>query len=202
MSIPSEQQSRSEMEVEDSIYFDLEDIYKLLKKEAETPSLQAIDLDTFQKIATSLSNLKGHSYEDIGESKIRDRMVDLIANSTRLLIDARQHKILRHDDNEPLDYSKLTDEEKYILDGERESGKRISEVIAATINGRAKVLELISARVRARQIVVRFLKPMEQFIGVDMGKYGPFQPEDVATLPFENARSMIETDVAVEVRVE
>jgi DNA replication factor GINS len=43
---------------------------------------------------------------------------------------------------------------------------------------------------------------MEQFIGVDMGKYGPFQPEDVATLPFENARSMIETDVAVEVRVE
>jgi DNA replication factor GINS len=129
-------------------------------------------------------------------------MVDLIANSTRLLIDARQHKILRHDDNEPLDYSKLTDEEKYILDGERESGKRISEVIAATINGRAKVLESISARVRARQIVVRFLKPMEQFIGVDMGKYGPFQPEDVATLPFENARSMIETDVAVEVRVE
>jgi DNA replication factor GINS len=202
MSIPSEQQSRSEMEAEDSNHFDLEDIYKLLKKEAETPSLQAIDLDTFQKIATSLSNLKAHNYEDIGESKIRDRMVDLIANSTRLLIEARQHKILRPDNNEPLDYSKLTDEEKYILEGERESGKRISEVIAATINGRAKVLQSISARVRARQIVVRFLKPMEQFIGVDMSKYGPFQPEDVATLPFENARSMIETDVAVEVRIE
>lgn len=202
MSLPSDQQSRSEMKADDSDYFNLEDIYKLLKKEAETPSLQAIDLDTFQKIAASLSNLKGHSYEDVEESKIRDRMLDLIANSARLLIETRQHKIHRHAGNEPLDYSKLTDEEKYILDGERESGKRVSEVMAATINGRAKVLESISARVRARQIVVRFLKPMEQFIGVDMGKYGPFQPEDVATLPFENARSMIEHDMAVEVRIE
>jgi DNA replication factor GINS len=43
---------------------------------------------------------------------------------------------------------------------------------------------------------------MEQFIGVDMNKYGPFQVEDVASLPFENARSMIETGVAVQVHAQ
>ena len=157
-----------------------------------------MDLDTFQKIATALGNLKGQGYEDV-EAKIRDHLVDLLANSARLLIDARQHKI--HAGNDPLDYSKLTDEEKYILDGKRESDNRVREVIAATIKGRPKVLELMSARVRARQIIVRFLKPMEQFIGVDMNKYGPFQPEDVVTLPFENARSMIESDIAIEVYI-
>ena len=179
-------------------YIALKDVYKLLKKEVETPSLQAMELDTFQKIATALGNLKGQVYEDI-EAKIRDHMVDLLANSARLLINARQHKI--NVGNEPLDYSKLTDEEKYILDGKRESDNRICEVIVATIKGRPKVLESISARVRARQVIVRFLRPMEQFIGVDMNKYGPFQPEDVATLPFENARSMIESGIAVEVHV-
>jgi DNA replication factor GINS len=43
---------------------------------------------------------------------------------------------------------------------------------------------------------------MEQFIGVDMGKYGPFQQEDVATLPLENARSFIETGIAVQVHAQ
>ncbi|MGI0015882.1 MAG: hypothetical protein ACREBU_20885, partial [Nitrososphaera sp.] len=49
---------------------------------------------------------------------------------------------------------------------------------------------------------VRFLKSMESFVGVDMNKYGPFQQEDVATLPFENARSIIESGAALEVHVQ
>lgn len=194
----SGQQNSSEMGAGDSDNLALKDIYKLLKKEIEAPSLQAIEPDTFQKISMALGNLKGQGYEGI-EAKIRDRMVDLLANSARLLIETRQHKIRAG--GEPLDYSKLTDEEKYILDGKRESESRAGEVVAATVKGRPKVLESISARVRSRQIVVRFLKPMEQFVGVDMGKYGPFQPEDVATLPFENARSMVEGGLAVEVHV-
>jgi DNA replication factor GINS len=171
----------------------LKDVYKLLRKEVETPSLQTMEPDTFQKIAAALGHLKGQGYEGF-EAKIRDRMADLLATCARLLIETRQHK-MRAGDNEPLDYSKLTDEEKYILDGWR-------EVIGATVKGRPKVLESISARVRTKQIVVRFLKPMEQFIGVDMNKYGPFQVEDVASLPFENARSMIETGVAVQVHAQ
>jgi DNA replication factor GINS len=194
----SGQQNHSEMGAGDSDNLALKDVYKLLKKEIEAPSLQAIEPDTFQKITAALGNLKGQGYEGI-EAKVRDRMADLLANSARLLIEARQHKI--RGGSEPLDYSKLTDEEKYILDGKRESDRRAGEVVAATIKGRPKVLESISARVRSRQIVVRFLKPMEQFVGVDMGKYGPFQPEDVATLPFENARSMVEGGMAVEVHV-
>jgi DNA replication factor GINS len=194
----SGQQNHSEMGAGDSDNLALKDVYKLLKKEIEAPSLQAIEPDTFQKITAALGNLKGQGYEGI-EAKVRDRMADLLANSARLLIEARQHKI--RGGSEPLDYSKLTDEEKYILDGKRESDRRAGEVVAATIKGRPKVLESISARVRSRQIVVRFLKPMEQFVGVDMGKYGPFQPEDVATLPFENARSMVEGGMAVEVHI-
>lgn len=187
------------MDAGDSGHLALKDVYRLLKKEIETPTLQAIEPDTFQKIATALGNLKGQGYEGI-EARIRDRMVELLAGSAKLLIEARQAKIRAGE--EPLDYSKLTDEEKYVLGGRRESESRIDEVVAATVKGRPKVLESISARMRSKQIVVRFLKPTEAFVGVDMSKYGPFQPEDVASLPFENARSIIEAGAAIEVHVE
>ena len=160
----------------------LKDIYRLLKREIETGSLQQIEPDTFQKIAVTLGSLKGQGYEGI-EATIRDRLADLIANTARLMIEARMNKL--KSGQESVDYSRLTDEEKYALDGMTESEDRIQEVISATVKGRAKVLETISLRVRSKQVVVRFVKPVETFVGVDMNKYGPFQPEDVASLPFE-----------------
>lgn len=186
------------MDAGESDHLALKDVFKLLKKEIESPSLQAIEPDTFQKIAASLGTLKGQGYEGV-EAKLRDRMAELLASSARLLIEARQAKIRP---GEPLDYSKLTDEEKYVLDGKRESEGRMSEVVAATVKGRPKVLESMSARMRSKQIVVRFLKPIEAFVGIDMSKYGPFQLEDVGSLPFENARLIIEGGGAVEVHVE
>lgn len=177
----------------------IKDVYTLLKKEVEAPALQGIDHDIYQRIAVSLGNLKGQGFEG-AEAKVRDRMVELLSLAGKLLIVVRQRKA--RSGNEPLDYSKLTDEEKYILDGHAESESRMEQVVSAAIKGRPKVLEAISTKIRSKQILVRFIKPMEQFIGVDMGKYGPFQQEDVATLPLENARSFIETGTAVQVHAQ
>lgn len=177
----------------------LKDVYRLLKREVESSSLQAIEPDTFQKIASSLGSLQGQGYEGI-EAKIRDRLAGLLADAARLLMEARLHKL--GVGIESADYSRLTDEEKYILDGMAESDARADEVISATVKGRVKVLESVSLKFRSKQILVRFLKPLESFVGVDMNKYGPFQPEDVGTIPFENARSMIEGGLAVRISAE
>lgn len=172
------------------------DVHNLLKKEAHTPILQDLQNDAYQKIAASLGNLKGQGFEGI-EAKIRDQMVELLSESARLLIEVRKQKMLYG--SEPPDYSKLTDEEKYILDGQQESEARMQQVVVATTKGRPKVLETISAEIRSKQMIVRFVKPMEQFIGVDMSKYGPFREEDVASLPLENARSLLSGGIAVQV---
>jgi DNA replication factor GINS len=192
-----------------NISLTIEDVYNLLVTEIQIPTLQSIPLDTYQNIATLLGNIKGQGYEGI-EAKIRDRLVETISKSAQLLLECRhqklkeyQHEILSSSSSAAtaVDYSKLTDEEKYILDGEKESDKRRNAVIAATINGRPKVMESMSAKIRTKQIVIRFIKSMEQFIGVDMTKYGPFQEEDVAVLPFENARSFIEKGIAIEIHI-
>jgi DNA replication factor GINS len=193
------QQNNEEMDVSNSVSLALKDVHKMLKKEIEMPTLQTIELDTFQKIAEALGDLKGQAYEGM-EAKVRDKMAEMFANSSRLLIETRQAKISLSE--EPIDYSKLTYEEKYILDGRRELNRRADKVIYAIANGRLKALESISSKIRSKQIVVRFLKPMEAFVGMDMNKYGPFQQEDVASLPFENAHSIIDGGGAIEVYIE
>jgi DNA replication factor GINS len=193
--------------------FLLKDLHNLLLKEVQISTLQSIPLDTYQNIAIILGNLKEHGYEGI-EAKIRDRMAELISISAKLLLETRHQKLieLQQSDEQSasssspstiiteIDYSKLTDEEKYIFDGEKESGKRRTAILTAILKGRSKVLESISGKIRSRQIVVRFIKPMEQFMGINMTKYGPFQEEDVAVIPFENARSFIDNGVAVEIQ--
>jgi DNA replication factor GINS len=185
-------------------------VYDMLLKETQVPTLQSIPLDTYQDIASTLSNLKGQVYEGL-EIVIRDRMTELISQTTRLLLERRLRKVVEQEkwnssqqspspsDFQITDYSKLTDEEKYILDAEQDSVKRKDFVLMATLSGRSKILESISYKVRSKQILVRFLKPMEQFIGIDMNKYGPFHKEDVAKLPFENARSIIGSGEAIEI---
>jgi DNA replication factor GINS len=191
----------------------IKEVYTLLLKESQLPTLQLIPLDTYQTIANIISKLKGQTYEGL-EVIIRDRMLELISQATTLLLERRLQKIIEQQqsasssrsasssENPPItDYSRLTDEEKYVLDAELDSSKRKDYVLEATLSGRSKVLESISSKVRSRQILVRFLKPMEQFIGIDMNKYGPFHKEDVARLPFENARSLIGSGEAIEINL-
>lgn len=198
MSATAGQQNSNEIDAKDSASLTLKDIYKILEKEIETPTLQSISPDTFQRIAETLSSLKSEAYEGV-EAKVRDRMVEMIEVSSMLVMETRQAKISSSE--EILDYSKLTDEEKYIIDGKRESNKRTNEVMTALLKGRPKVLESISVKVRLTQIVVRFLRPIEAFVGIDMNKYGPYAQEDVASLPFENARSIIDGGGAIEVNI-
>lgn len=184
---------------EESDSISLKDACELLRREVESPTLQQVDSEIYQRIASSLGNLKGQGFEGI-EAKVRDRVVELMSTAVSLLVQVRQRKA--QSSSEHLDYSLLTDEEKYVLDGKSESQSRLGEVVAAASRGRPKVLEAISTRVRDKRIIVRFIKPMEQFVGVDMTKYGPFREEDIATLPLENARSLIEAGVTIQVHVQ
>jgi DNA replication factor GINS len=189
------------------------EIAGMLLKEVQISTLQPIPFDTYQKIALTLENLQIFEFEGI-EAKIRDTMIEMISTATRFLLEVRCHKMLDRESvvtsssssssistpKTPIDYSRLTEEEKYIMNAENESERRKKEIVLTIVNGRPKLLESISKRVRSERIVVRFVMPMEKFIGVDMEGYGPFRQEDIAVIPFENARSLIENGHAIEVQ--
>jgi DNA replication factor GINS len=192
---------------EDSGIMGLNFISGLLLKEVQIPTLQYLSPDTFQMIARFIRNLSLQKYEDI-ELKIRDELIRLTSLATRLLIEVRCLKLISEID-EGLDlpailaseqYSKLSEEEKYVLEANLDAFKKKESLVLASTEGREKMLKIFSKLVHSRKVIVRFLKPIEQFIGVDMNKYGPFLKEDVAVLPFENARSLIEDGTAEEIR--
>ena len=194
----------------------IKELFSLLLEEVQMPTLESIPLDTYKRIAATLEDLKEEEYDGLN-AHIRDRIVNMMSICVNILLDIRHLKLVeQHITREvqngktsesgwailpAADYSKLTDEEKYILDAEREFNIRKKAVLAATLQGRPKVLESISSRILLKQTVVRFIRPMEQFIGVNMTRYGPYQEEDVAMLPFENARSLIENGIAVQLDV-
>ncbi len=51
-------------------------------------------------------------------------------------------------------------------------------------------------------IVVRFLQPIPAIMGIDMKAYGPFQPEELGTIPAQNAENLIKRGIAKKVEVE
>jgi len=178
----------------------LEIAYNILLKEFQNPTLQEIPYDIYQKIAGSINNLKINEYET-QEKIIVIKMSEMFSDISSLLLQIRLEKIHELEKTQvfEIDYSKISDEEKYILDGEHQSRKRLHEIFSLINNGQPKVLEKISERIKQKRVLIRFMKPMEQFVGVDMAKYGPFNCEDVANLPLENAISLINNKIASEV---
>ena len=75
-------------------------------------------------------------------------------------------------------------------------------ILSATLNGKSKLLESVANKHKNKSTVVRFLKEMDQMVGSDLAKYGPFKVEDVATIPNENAQALIAKKIATKIRWE
>jgi DNA replication factor GINS len=184
---------------------DLDFIMELLKKETQIPKIQSMSPDIYKKIAQMIKELSIQKFENL-ELDVHHELTRLLVLSTKSLIELRTRKLLESSTaNLPYpslstdDYSKLTDEEKYIFEEERKVSQRKDLIIQSLIDGNVNNLDSISTTIRSNMIIIRFLESTDQFMGVDMAKYGPFIKEDVAILPFENARSLIERKVAVEI---
>ena len=174
---------------------DVNSLYAVLLREAENDSVQEIDPKLYNNIAEFLGNLKNQGYDGV-DSKIKDSLVKMITEITSLLLKIRIEKAKN---SVELDYSNLLDEERFILDSEDELRLRKDTILSATLSGRLKLLETVARNHRSRSVVIRFLKPIDQIVGTDLQTYGPFEAEDVATLPFENARALIGKKIAVKI---
>jgi DNA replication factor GINS len=108
-------------------------------------------------------------------------------------------KISNSDD---FDISYLLDEEKFILDSLDEQNERTEMILSATINGKSKFLESLAENHKIKKVVIRFLDNVDEIVGADLEKYGPFKAEDIATIPYENAQALIAKNIATKVRWE
>ncbi len=184
----------SNIDVDVGVDVDVKTLYEYLSREASSSSLQEVDPTLYRRIAGIFNSLKGYGYDGI-DAKIRDALISILSEIVRLMLKIRLEKVRNSDG---IDYSRLSQEELYIALVEREFRLRSNLLLSSILNGRSKVLEAIAGRVASTLVLVRFIKHVDAFIGKDNGKYGPFEAEDIAMIPFLDAIELVKQGAAIE----
>lgn len=177
---------------------DINSLHAIVLRETESDSIQEIDPNFYRNLSDFIGDLKKQEFDGI-ESKIKQSLINMASELTSLLLQNRLEKTTRSND---IDFTNLVDEEKFILDAEEQKRERTEMILAATMNGKSKFLESLSQSHKTKTVVLRILKDVDEIVGVDLEKYGPFRPEDVATLPYENAQALITKKVAAKIQWE
>ena len=177
---------------------DLKNLHVIVMQEYQTDDIQELSTDFFRNLSNFIGKLKNEEYDGI-EKKTKNEIISTATKLTELLINKRLEKISMLS---KISYSILTDEEKFVIDSNDEMNERKNMIISGIINGKSKFLEITSTKHKTKPVTVRFVKEFEEIVGVDLEKYGPFKPEDVATIPNENAQALISNGIVLKVRIE
>ena len=182
----------------ESNQIDINSLHNTVLRETENDSLLEINPNFYRFLSDFIGNLRKQEFDGV-EDKIKDTMIEMASELTSLLIQIRLEKISNPDN---FDISHLLDEEKFILDSHEEQNERIEMILSATISGKSKFLESLAENHKIKKVVIRFLSDVDEIIGADLERYGPFKVEDIATIPYENAQALIAKKIAIKVRWE
>lgn len=176
----------------------LDILYELIEKESSTDKLTAIRRSIYRDVASHMKMLRNsaHHEEKNVLSSLSMREKDLLSRMTKRLLDIRLRKASSLNEN---DMDHLIPEEKYAVEPLLVSGKRLKRVTRSILNGQVSSLEAIAKEASSRSLMVRFLQPTPSMMGVDLQTYGPFEKEDVAILPMENARPLMKAGIVSEI---
>lgn len=182
----------------ESNQIDINELHKMVLQESENEQIQEINPNFYKELSDFIGNLKKQEFDGV-ENKIKQILIQMATELTSLLLDIRLDKITK---SNKIEFKNLLDEEKFIIDSEEEQRERSEMILSATINGKSKFLESLSQNHKTKTIVVRFLKEVDEIVGSDLERYGPFKTEDIATIPYENAQALISQNIVTKVRWE
>ena len=193
----------------------MKDLYKKLyedwKRERENPSLQDLDNDYYPTMASYASKLREQNRMLDKTSvlgKIMTKEMDYVEKMLKDLLHIRLTKIIQAEmEGTPLVTANLLPDEREFHSEIRRSIGSFNDMARNIILGR---LDRAEPRLQKSTPsgdftgykVLRFLKPVPAIMGVDMKTYGPFNPEDVASLPEENAENLIRRGFAKVVEIQ
>ncbi len=187
------------------------------EKENEKPGLQNIPDELLHEMRRYSEELN-KTPTDAGTltDSITKKERGFVSQMLRGLTETRLRKIVTKElRGEPIDAQAMTPEEqrlhanlRQLLLGYRQ-GADIPEPEAPPIVQAPKPAPEPRPSVTASHeapvgdlVVVRFLKPLPAIMGVDMKAYGPFDPENVASIPRRNAVNLIRRGIAKLVKIE
>ena len=174
---------------------DLNLLFTIVMRESKSTDIQEIDSDFYVYCTEYIGKLKTEEYDNI-ESKIKKNIIGIFTDLITILIELRFNKVINSNA-----FNLLLDEEKFVVETNYDFKNKQSLILSAILNGQNKLLENITNNFQTKLIIVRFLKPCKELIGFDLSKYGPFETEDIATIPNKNAQILIDKKIAEKIFV-
>lgn len=168
----------------------------------ESSKLQSLDKRFYVDLSEYIRNLKGE-IQMLDEKTLMARLTlkedENVKKMVEDLVQTRYRKIsmaVLEDNRIPVD--NLTSEEVIIYNNLLSRMEEVESIIRSILRGYMKDIIVTE---RPKIILVRFLQDMPTIVGPNMKTYGPFKAEDIASLPIENAETLISRGIVVKVQV-
>ncbi|MBS7654792.1 MAG: hypothetical protein QXK89_07415 [Candidatus Bathyarchaeia archaeon] len=179
-----------------------DELFEAWRKERENVDLQSLPKDFYARLADYVRRIR-EERRMMDEESLRGKLLQKEEENVKKMINdlvhMRYEKIARLTvKKEIVSSTALTEEEENLYNGLSSQLEAYENLIKDILQGQRPKIKY--SRIKGF-LVVRILKEMPQIVGVDMKVYGPFKPEDIATLPEENAKALIKQGAAVEVNV-
>ena len=174
----------------------LEYLKKSLDSELQNAALLQLPRDFYSKISVYSQKLRRSSGSSTSEvaNRIIAKQAKMIDSMARQLLVVRAKKATQQ-----RALLQLLPEERYVCSAQRRFQKRFDTFIEAVSAGQPSFIEFAHRSEAERSISVRFTKRVDEVVGLDLRHYGPFEAEDVASLPAANADILITSGDAVEI---
>jgi len=159
-------------------------IRKIQREEMSEPKLSKIPEDFYQKAKNYLEQKKNIAEKK--QDKLSEREIKNVERLLEDIFNRRETKMLNHaliTVRTDIPAQNLIQEEKEFFES----------AVNMLRTQRERVLNLLFKKTKLKQDFekIEFKDDVEEFVGVDLRKYGPFKKGDVADVPKDNAKLLI-----------
>lgn len=194
------------------------ELYAAWRREIDDSSLGGLPPDFYAKIADYLRRMREEN-KQLEKKSVKVNLLEHESeNATRMLeelLRIRYKKILKavtKSQKAPselltVEEAKMTESFITFSDAYQNFSKNLMQGEPTKIEVEVKAPEASRTEVAApaevsyKRVTLRFIKGIPAIMGADMKSYGPFVPEDVASLPADNAKMLVKQGLAVQIAV-
>jgi len=174
----------------------LETLRSVLESETQTVTLLQLSADFYTRVSTYSQELRKSvgTGTSVAANRLISRQTRMIDSMTRQLLALRvekasnQHTLL-----------KLLPEERHVCSVQASFQKKFESFTEALSGGKPSFIDFARRADAERSVSVRFIKHVDELIGPDLRRYGPFEVDDVVSLPAISADILVSSGSAMDV---
>ena len=183
-----------------------DELFAAWQQELESTNLSDLPSDFYARVADYLSTIiEGTKLTD--KKSIKSKLLELELERVKCMLQeliwTRYKKLVSLiSESQKLPSNLLTDEEKSFCERFVAFAESYQTFVDKLLRGQISIqISKATSKKVHKRIVLRFVKTVPAVIGADMKTYGPFEAEDVASLPIENAKILVKQGLAKKVEL-